>query len=417
MSGIPVVIKDQLETAGIKTSFGSAAIRDYIPARDATVVERLRDAGAIILAKTSMADFGASWFSASSYSGLTKNPYALDHDSGGSSSGTAVAVAANLTAVGVGADTGGSIRIPAAFCNIVGLRVTPGLISTTGLSPLVAPQDTAGPMARTVADVTVLLEAMMGIASASPLCRDLHHYGATSSRNAGPSALQHLRLGVLNTLTGSSLEVDSAREVSEVFDGALGLLESVDVVVSPIAVADLGERLRSTSLYLKRSRSDLDHFLAARTELEVNSVADIYARGEFHQALDLFEEIALSPTDTSGVYRDNQSAERQSLRSEILRAMQIHRVAALCFPTVQTTPPSHSDVLARKWSSFDYPTNTTLASHTGLPALSVPIGFTVTGLPVGIELVGRPRHERVLLNIGSQIERVVGARTPPKLAS
>lgn len=420
MDGVPVVIKDQIETAGIRTTFGSAATRDYIPAQDATVVKLLRDAGAIVLAKTSMADFGASWFSASSYSGLTKNPYALDHDSGGSSSGTAVAVAANLTAVGVGGDTGGSVRLPASFCNIVGLRVTPGRISRRGISPLVASQDTAGPMARTVADVAVLLGAMMGLAATNHLSRivDRKVTAETPSDCADPSAVRHVRLGVLESLAGSSPAngASEVSEVSEVFFGAIERLRRIGAVVAPTRMANLSNRLKSTSLYLNRSRLDLDPFLASRTEFEVNSVSEIYDRGEFHQALDLFEAIAQSSSDTPGIDLGRRYAERDSLRTDIMRAMQRNDVSAVCFPTVQTTPPSHAEVLSRKWSSFDYPTNTTLASHTGLPALSVPIGFTASGFPVGIELVGKPYQERALLEIGSQVERVFGARMSPELA-
>ena len=137
LHGVPVVVKDQAETEGIETCFGSIAMDGYLPARDATSISRLRQAGAIILAKTTMPDFATSWFAYSSKSGSTRNPYALDYDPGGSSSGTGAAVAANLGLVGLGEDTGGSIRLPASFDNLVGLKVTPGLISRSGMSPLV----------------------------------------------------------------------------------------------------------------------------------------------------------------------------------------------------------------------------------------------------------------------------------------
>ncbi|MBX6342191.1 MAG: amidase, partial [Thermomicrobiaceae bacterium] len=162
LHGIPVLVKDQAETAGIPTTFGSVALRGYVPSADAVVVQRLRAAGAVVLAKTNLPDFATSWFGYSSAGGETKNPYALDRDAGGSSAGTGAGVAANLGAVGIGEDTGGSIRVPASFDNVVGLRVTTGLISRTGLSPLVEFQDTAGPMARTVRDAAILLDALVG---------------------------------------------------------------------------------------------------------------------------------------------------------------------------------------------------------------------------------------------------------------
>ncbi len=143
LHGVPVVVKDQAETKDIMTTFGSIAQDGYMPESDATVITKLKEAGAIILAKTSMPDFATSWFGISSKTGTTKNPYVLSHDPGGSSSGSAAAVAANLAMVGVGEDTGGSIRLPASFTNLVGVRVTPGLIGRTGMSPLVTFQDTA----------------------------------------------------------------------------------------------------------------------------------------------------------------------------------------------------------------------------------------------------------------------------------
>jgi amidase len=162
LHGIPVVVKDQAETKGVVTTFGSIALDGYIPQEDATVIAKLKEAGAIILAKSTMPDFATSGFGFSSKSGETKNPYVLERDPGGSSSGTGAAVAANLATVGIGEDTGGSIRAPASFNNLIGVRVTPGLISRTGMSPLVVFQDTAGPMTRTVTDAAILLDAMVG---------------------------------------------------------------------------------------------------------------------------------------------------------------------------------------------------------------------------------------------------------------
>src|ERR671933_3036427 len=146
LHGVPVLVKDCVETTELDTTFGSKAIVDYRPREDAVVVRKLREAGAIILAKPTLPDFATSWFSYSSVSQETKNPYALDRDPGGSSSGTGAAIAANLGAVGIGEDTGGSIRVPSSFDNLVGVRITTGLISRKGMSPLVVFQDTAGPM-------------------------------------------------------------------------------------------------------------------------------------------------------------------------------------------------------------------------------------------------------------------------------
>ena len=292
--------------------------------------------------------------------------------------------------------------------------MTPGRISTRGISPLVAPQDTAGPMARTVADVTVLLRAMMGLTATDPVSSIVNRRRASPIRRRRslghpPSAAG--RPGVtFHRLIPCRRRIRGLRSIRRCSRAP----RSIRATVSPTLVANLSDRLKSTSLYLNRSRSDLDPFLASRTEFDVNSLAEIYDRGEFSSCTrPLRSFIALSSSDTSSIDQGHLSAARDSLRSDILRVMHLHRVTALCFPTVQTTPPSHAEVLSRKWSSFEYPTNTTLASHTGLPALSVPIGFTTNGFPVGIELVGRPYARRALLEIGSQIERVFGARTAP----
>ena len=170
LHGIPIAVKDQAETKGIPTSFGSIALKGYVPREDSTLVAKLKEAGAVILGKTTLPDFATSWFGYSSASGETKNPYDMARDPGGSSAGTGSAVAANLAAVGIGEDTGGSIRLPASFDNLVGVRVTPGLISRKGLSPLVVFQDTAGPMGRTVRD-TVSLPPTAWMAFASRVAK------------------------------------------------------------------------------------------------------------------------------------------------------------------------------------------------------------------------------------------------------
>ena len=162
LHGIPVAVKDQAETKGIATSFGSIALKGYVPKEDATIVAKLKAAGAIILGKTTLPDFATSWFGYSSVSGETKNPYDLARDPGGSSAGTGAAVSANLATIGIGEDTGGSIRLPSSFCNLVGVRVTPGLISRNGCrrwsSSRIPPVRWGG----TVKDTAIVLDAVVG---------------------------------------------------------------------------------------------------------------------------------------------------------------------------------------------------------------------------------------------------------------
>jgi amidase len=416
LHGIPVVIKDQVETAGLRTTYGSRAAVGNVPTRDAEVVRRLRAAGAVVLGKSTMADFGAAWFSTSSLSGVTRNPYAFDHDAGGSSSGTAAAVAANLATVGIGGDTGGSIRVPASFCNLVGLRATPGLISRDGIAPLVVPQDTAGPMTRTVTDAARLMEVLVchprgGSGTASP---GVPHHGCYVDGLTGAS-LQGARLGVLTDLLDPSGDA-GGRQVTDVFTTALATFEDAGATVVGVQIPELARLLQDTSLYASRSRDDLDQFISSRPGIDADDVADLHARGLAHPALDLLEVIASSP----GRHQHDPDyaariGARELLRRLVLDLMSVHRVEVLCFPDVQVPPPSQADVLSQRWTVLDYPTNTVLASQTDLPALSVPIGFTPDGLPVGLEVLGRPFDEGRLLRIGRAVEGVTAARRSPRL--
>lgn len=162
LHGIPIAVKDQAATANLTTTYGSIAARDHIPSEDATLIKKFKAAGAIILCKATLPDFATSWFSTSSLSGTTRNPHDLKRDPGDSSSGTAAAIAADLALLGLGEDTGGSIRLSSSFCGLVGLRPTPGMISRAGMSPLLVPQDTPGPMCRTVLDTALMFDAMVG---------------------------------------------------------------------------------------------------------------------------------------------------------------------------------------------------------------------------------------------------------------
>ena len=206
LHGVPYAVKDQAETAGLETSFGVAALKGYIPERDATIIVKLRAAGAVLLGKTTMPDFAASWWGYGSVHGLTCCAYAPERDSGGSSGGTGAAVAANLCAVGVGEDTGGSIRLPASANNLAGLRVTPGMISRNGLSPLVVPLDTAGPMARTVTDLATLLDSLVGYDPDDPYTavnKTARHTGSYTRHLVGVESLRGARFGMLAQAFGS----------------------------------------------------------------------------------------------------------------------------------------------------------------------------------------------------------------------
>lgn len=211
LHGVPVLVKDQAETAKIPTSFGSIAFKDYVPEVDSTVVKRLREAGAVILAKTNLCDFAAGWFSFSSVAGQTLNAYDPTRDSGGSSAGTASGVALNFGTIGIGEDTGGSARIPASFNNLFGIRPTIGLISRFGFSPLVHFQDTPGPITRTVRDMAKLLDVLVGydpkdsFTSATIQTKDAGRYEELLNE----ATLKGKRIGILRQVFGSNDDKDS----------------------------------------------------------------------------------------------------------------------------------------------------------------------------------------------------------------
>jgi amidase len=417
LHGVPIVVKDQIETADLRTSFGSIASGDYLPERDATAIAKLREAGAIILGKTTLPDFATSWFSTSSRSGVTKNPYDLSRDPGGSSSGSAAAVAANLSLVGIGEDTGGSIRLPASFCGLVGLRVTPGLISRAGMSSLVKPQDTSGPMTRTVEDAARLLDVLVGYDPA-----DEYTAAAVVAGNGAPYAdsvtgasLVGKRIGVLRQVFGDGSDPDGAR-VNEAIDAALTSLAAAGAELVDIRIDDLEEQVGFTSLYTTRSQQDMNEFVSARPALGIPSMRYLIEEGKYHEKLDLLEAIVAGPQDPT---EDTQYVDRvlaqTAFQRQVLGIMAQNRLDAIAFPDAKLPAPSRQDIFADRWTCLTYPTNTVIASQLLFPAITVPAGFTTDGLPVGLELMAAPYAERPLLAVAAAVEGTLQARRAPQL--
>jgi Asp-tRNA(Asn)/Glu-tRNA(Gln) amidotransferase A subunit family amidase len=417
LHGIPVVVKDQVETKGIMTTFGSIAEDGYVPKRDASAIARLKASGGIVLAKTSLPDFATSWFGFSSKSGETKNPYVLDRDCGGSSAGTGAAVAANLGAVGIGEDTGGSIRVPSSFNNLVGVRVTPGLISRSGMSPLVVFQDTAGPMARTVKDAAILLDALVGYDPDDEYTTAYliaGHKGSYTD-HLDKKALQGARIGDVQNAFGSNDNPESAA-VNKVIRAAIKEMQAAGATMVNVTIPDLMEHILETSLYLTHSRHDINKFLAARPDLPVRSLEDIKAQNKYHPVLDLLEEIFKAPKEP---HEDpdyfRKLAARDKFQRMVVRLVADNKLDALCFPCVQVFPPTKETIRSGKTNTLTYPTNTLIASQTWMPSICLPAGFTAEGIPVGLELVVLPYHEPNLFRLGYAFEQKTKKRRAPKL--
>lgn len=416
LHGVPVLVKDQVETADVTTTFGSIAFKNYRPSKDATAIRRLREAGAIVLAKTVLPDFATSWFALSSAGGETKNPYALDRDPGGSSSGTGAGVAANLGLVGIGEDTGGSIRVPATFCNLVGVRVTTGLISRTGMSPLVVFQDTAGPLTRTARDAALLLDALVGYDAADPFTAvtignvPAAGYAATLSEDA----LAGARIGVIRESFGSNDDPDM-RKTNEVCDQAIRQMAAAGAeIVDPVTIPNLMDFVIKTSLYIQQSKHDFNDFIKAHADAPVGSFEEIYDSKQYHPELDLIEAIAGGPTNPEDdpTYFEGLSA-RENFQRAILNVMAEHGLDAMVYPDVQLPAPLKTDVHGGRWTTLTFPTNTLVASQATLPAVSMPAGFTSDGVPVGLEIVGRPYDEAKLLGYAYSFEHAGSHRFAP----
>ena len=418
LHGVPVLVKDQVETAGIRTTFGSILFEHYVPQRDATVVTKLRKAGAVILAKTSLCDFAAGWFSSSSMTDHTKNPYCLTREAGGSSAGTAAGIAANFGLTGIGEDTGGSIRIPASFNNLFGLRVTTGLISRTGLSPLVHFQDTPGPIGRTASDVARTLDSIVGYDPEDPFtvrAGDMSADGGYAKSLDTDVPLTRWRIGVLESGFGSDGNPD-VEPVNGQVRAAIRCLDDLGVPITPgLQIPELSSWITDTAGYVQQSKSDITAFLAARPTAPVSSFMDVYDSRRFHPLNDLFHGIAGGPDKVDEAEYLRIRRGQEDFQQLIVGILTDHAVDFLVYPTVQVVPPTRTELAAAKYECLTFPTNTVIASQAGLPALTIPVGFTEDGLPVGMELLGSPFSEASMLQFAHAWEKSTSFRTAPAL--
>lgn len=367
-------------------------------------------------------DWATSWHSTSSVSGVTKNPYDLTRDPGGSSSGTGTAVAADLGLVGIGEDTGGSIRLPSFFCGLVGLRCTPGTISRFGLSPLLVPQDTPGPMCRTVTDAALMLDVLAGFDERDPYTATAvisgPPKGGSYAANLSVGKIKSARLGILEGTLGPESD-PACRSVNKVFNDTLQTLQDNGTTLVNVQLPDLAQILSLTFTYPQRSRSDLDAWFARHAFLKTDTKT-IHDSKQYHPALDLFEDIALGPvTPERDPAFTSRLLARDRLQQAVVSLVAKYDLDALAFPDCQIAAPLLKDVLAQRWLAGKFPTNTLVASQSLMPAISVPAGLTQDGagpsLPVGLELLGLPYREQTLLELAYGVEQIVAGRQPPPL--
>ncbi len=408
LHGIPIILKDNYDTADLPTSGGSIALAGVIPPDDAFQVGKLREAGAVILGKSNLHELALGITTISSGGGQTRNPYDPARNPGGSSGGTGAAIAASFGAIGWGSDTCGSIRIPASHHNLFGLRPTKGLSSIDGIIPLSHTQDVGGPLARTAMDLAIGLDATIGADDADPATRILADRPLPRFvEGLDAEALQGARIGALTMLFGDASE---DQEHARLVRAALEQMSDAGAEIVDVEVPGLDSILSGSSLIGHEFKWDLIDYLAATPAAPVRSLQDILDRGLFHVRLEgAFRRRAETEVrDSAAISR--AMAKRAAARDAVLATMDELSLDARAYPTIRRRAARIGDPQGGS--------NCQLSATTGLPALSVPAGFSGAGLPVGLELLGRPLEDARLLSLGFAFEQSVQprrapARTPP----
>lgn len=404
LHGIPLVVKDNYATATMPTTAGTLALAAFQAGRDAFVVKRLRDAGAVIVGKTNLHELAYGITSISSAGGQTRNPYDPTRNPGGSSGGTGAAVAASFAAAGLGTDTCGSIRNPSSENSLWGLRGTMGLSSRDGIVPLAHTQDIGGPLARSVGDLILMLDHTVGFDPADPVTRESDgHIPRTYNSMVGDAGLGDITIGVLTPLFGG--EPDD-QEVARVVRDAIEDIRSLGAGVVEMPFPRLEELLRDTSVINAEFKFDLQDFLARYPAAPVRTLGDILLGGKYNPAVETVlkraNEVAARDSES---YRQTLS-RREQARQAVLELMSENNISAFVYPTLRRKPA----LIGQPQGG----SNCQLSATTGFPALSMPAGFTGDGLPVGMDLLGQPWSEGKLLKVAYAYERLVAPRKPPK---
>ncbi|HEY5647789.1 MAG TPA: amidase family protein [Pseudomonadales bacterium] len=409
LHGIPVLVKDNYETLGMPTTAGSVLLQGFMPDHESHQVVLLKQAGAIILGKTNMHEFAYGITSQGSAFGAVKNPYHTGRNPGGSSGGTGAAVAANFATVGMGSDTCGSIRIPAAHNNLVGLRGTQGLSSRRGIIPLSHTQDIGGPLARTVTDLAIVLDATVGFDPGDPeTALSRGRVPKTYLTSLQPGALVGRRVGVVEDL----LLVDPEdSEVVAVIGRATAQLAAAGAELVRVRFPDLNALLNvePTGFFVLAHdfKTDINRYLKAHPTAPVRSLTEILASGRYDPVIDEVLRVSESMGEESELVYLKALVQRQEIRAGVLSLMAEQDLDALAYPTIR-----------RKAAPLYEPqsgSNCQLAAKSGLPAISLPAGFTEDGLPVGLELLAGPWQEAALLGMAFAFEQAAHHRRPPPL--
>jgi amidase len=403
LHGIPIILKDNYSTRDLITSAGSVALAGLQTPDDAFQVKKLRDAGAIIVGKSNMHELASGITSISSIAGQTCNPYDPDRSPGGSSGGSGAAVAASFAAVAWGSDTCGSIRIPSAVHNLFGLRPTKGLSSISGIVPLSHSQDVGGPIARTVRDLAIALDATDGPDPADTATRILDgRTPASFVASLDSTSLRGKRFGLFTEYLGT--EQDDA-EGARVIRQAVEALKRRGAEVVDVQLPKLDSIANSAGVIPYEFKYDLIDFLAKIPNAPVPSLAAILQAGAYHIALEgSLRSREAQGTRDSPAYRAALEA-RTTTRNMVVAFLDENHLDALLYPTLRRKAAYIGEV--QRGSTCQ------LSAVSGLPALSMPAGFTPDGMPIGIEMLGRPLSDARLVSFAYDYETATHPRRPP----
>lgn len=410
LHGIPVIVKDNYDTKDLPTTGGSLALKGWVPPDDANQVRKIRKAGAIILAKSNMAEWAFSpYLTESSVAGTTRNPYDLERVPAGSSGGTAAAVAANLGEVGLGTDTGNSIRGPSSHNCLVGIRSTMGLTSRDGIVPLYLRNDVGGPMARTVEDAVRVLEVIAGYDPADPIteaCRGKvpKNYTQFLDKNG----LKGARIGVFRTF------IDTPKadpQVKALVEKAIADMKAQGAeIIDPLIIPDF-EAL-TKNLWCDMFKHDVEQYLASRGgTVPFKTLAEIVRSGMYAPYIERRLKQALASDEKKEPLCQDLYHEPRNIkfRAAVEKAMDERRLDAIIYSTWSHPPRKVGDMESPAGDNSQI-----IPPHTGFPGFNVPMGFTYGNLPAGLQIVGKLWSEPKLIRIAYAYEQATKHRRPPE---
>lgn len=410
LHGIPVLLKDNIDTQSMPTTGGSRSLAGVTPAEDAFIVKKMLAAGAIILAKVNLHEFAVWGETVSSILGQTLNPYDITRTPGGSSGGTGAGIAANFGVIGIGTDTVNSVRSPASACCLTAIRPTLGLVSRSGIIPYSLTQDTAGPLTRCLTDAAVALTVIAGYDQADEMTSwSVGHIPPDYSDCLKPEGLGGKRLGALRSCFGSGNE---HKEVNVAMAGAIDLMRSSGAEVIDIdECIDTDKLVADVSVHLYELRDHLDGYLRRlRNRAPVGALAEVIASGQYHPGIEANIKKAMTLKPEGAEYWA-RLAERGKLQTCLMQLMAVHRLDGLLYP--------HQKRLAASVGQSQLERNGVIGAVSGFPSVILPAGFSSPaesapdGVPIGLEILGRPWSEPALIEMGYGFEQASRWRRLP----